>query len=511
MAKYFIFLLFNVCFNFAQTNTGEYKVMFTEENQIILGIGYEIQSDSIGSGNHGLPESNSSVPNDLVPSEKTRFYHETLSGFRYCRLALGLYFRGLTEDQKHIVERWPGQAKDLAEMAKESGIEGFAPEYWSPAPGWKSTKNYINGTLASFDASFLQEFGQALVSDVKYLEENGMPVPWWGLQNEPPEGPSGCIYSCCGYNDNQYYETFKVVAPMIKAAFPNIKIHANSWGGQHSAVSVAKDPETAKYVDVWTYHHVGSDSDDQIDNQQYFLSGDLDKPVANNEFEYLSGPTSPTRCLNTAQSIMNWFTFENSPFWYWLHVLKPTTNSESSGYGLGYWRPYNDSDFSPNHFPNLQYGHYQYNPDNWNAVSGFTRYMPWNSVRVTVVEDTVRKDNRILAYKFNPALARWRNTHKEVNDVWKLIEHYSEDSFRASATKLGVVVSNRISTNAEFNAVISISGVTDPTADHEFSGYQYGPNDNNTPLGTKKATNIGDILSFNVTLPALTIQFWVEN
>ncbi len=80
-------------------------------------------------GNHGLPSSNSSVPNDLVQSEKDRLFSDMLAGFRYCRLAMGLYFRGLTPDNKTIVERWPGQAAGLAEVGGwwcGGGGEGMA-------------------------------------------------------------------------------------------------------------------------------------------------------------------------------------------------------------------------------------------------------------------------------------------------------------------------------------------------------------------------------------------------
>lgn len=232
--------------------------------QTIRGIGFEIQSDSIGSGNHGLPESNASVPWDLVPSERQRFATEMLSGFRYCRLALGLYFRGLTPDGSQFVERWPGQAAALAQMLATSGVEGLDVEYWSPAPAWKDTGALIDGSLAAFNASFLDAFGDAVVADLRYLTAAGMPIAQWGLQNEPPVGPSGCIYSCCGYNHTQYYETFKAVAPKVRAAFPNATIHANSWGGQVDAIEIAQDPAVAAYVDGWTWHHVGADSNDQV-------------------------------------------------------------------------------------------------------------------------------------------------------------------------------------------------------------------------------------------------------
>ena len=38
------------------------------------------------------------------------------------------------------------------------------------------------------------------------------------------------------------------------------------------------------------------------------------------------------------------------------------------------------------------------------GVAGFARYIPWDSVRVNVIEDELRGDNRILAYMFNPTV-----------------------------------------------------------------------------------------------------------
>jgi hypothetical protein len=107
---------------------GDYVINTAALAQTLWGVGFEIQSDSIGSGNHGLPTSNASVPWDLVPTERARFAADVLAGFRYCRLGLGLYFRGTTPDGLNIVERWPGQAAAIADMARAAGIEGFAVE-----------------------------------------------------------------------------------------------------------------------------------------------------------------------------------------------------------------------------------------------------------------------------------------------------------------------------------------------------------------------------------------------
>jgi hypothetical protein len=174
-------------------------------------------------------------------------------------------------------------------------------------------------------------------------------------------------------------------------------IHATSWLGQSDDYGAQLRAIGAdKYVDAWTWRRIGVTSDDQIDKaDSLFNAGAEGKPLFNNEFEYFS-PTSDDCFVNTAQSIMNWLAFENARTWYWLHALKPTYNSEASGYSLGFWRPHDDDDFTK--FPQIKKGHWDYNQQNFNAIAGFLKYMPWNSQRLKVQEDVVRKINRILAF-----------------------------------------------------------------------------------------------------------------
>ena len=94
-----------------------------------------------------MPEEVVAVPHDLTSSERRRFYKEMLHDFRYARLAMGLYLRGLDAEQKRIVERYSGQMDDLHMLQKMTGIEGFDVEYWPPAPFWKDTKSYYGGTV----------------------------------------------------------------------------------------------------------------------------------------------------------------------------------------------------------------------------------------------------------------------------------------------------------------------------------------------------------------------------
>ncbi|MHB2007901.1 MAG: hypothetical protein ACYCOX_07620 [Acidobacteriaceae bacterium] len=397
----------------AQT-AGMYTLRADRPQQVIRGLGFEIQSDSIGSGNYGMPSQVIAVPHDLTPAERLRFYHDMLHGLRYSRLAMGLYLRGLDASQQHILERYPGEMIDLRTMQRQSGIKGFDVEYWSPAPYWKSTKAYEGGTIASTDPAFIDHFTDALVTDIRYLSAHGLNVVMWGLQNEPIIGKvptiatrwisSGAIqqsYSACYYTPQDYYAVLKVAAPKIRAELPNVQIHVDSQDGPSGPIAylVRNDPALSRNVDAWTWHQIGQDSDEQIELREKLLAHSAGKPVYQNEFEYQpdSGTKVESYFMNTGQSLMNWLVFENSPTWFWLHALKPVTNMEARGYALGFWRP--AGELKANFDPSIQPGHWKYNPNTWNALAGFLRYLPWDSTRLTVDEDAVRGDQRILAWR----------------------------------------------------------------------------------------------------------------
>ena len=472
------------------SGSGQYELELDQPAQTIWGLGIEVQSDSIGSGNNGLPESQvRSVPYGLEESERERLYTEMLRGFRYLRMAGGLYYRGTDEEGKHLEERWDTQNEELAELIEMSGIEGVDFEFWSPTPYFKASGSYIHGE-GGYDGlrcyspdfandpvykgdkqRFLEDFADTIVADLKMLEENGIPVVQFGLQNEAPHWVRS--YSHCSYSDEEYYETMKVVVPKLREAFPDIHIHADSWNGQYSGGSqkIIQDEELLNEIDGWTFHRIGYDSNDQINNADYYNGnkGRDDIPVYNNEFEYFSD-TSDWKCINTAQSLMNWMTFENSPTWHWLHMLKPFGNSEASGYSLGYFHPYDydtETEEVPEGFEDVEPGHWDYNYQNWNSIRGFLKYMPWNSIRYEVTEDEVRSDNRIMSYQT-----------PEGNQVIVLTNRSESDLFT-------------------FNI--------DTNLDDTWHGYRYTPqSENEISLGTLSGEEISPVL------PPLSIEFWVQ-
>ena len=109
----------------------------------------------------------------------------------------------------------------------------------------------------------------------------------------------------------------------------------------------------AKYVDALVVHAIGDDSKSVLNNvrkTRRLIKQEL--PLFQNEYEYLQGPASRDRCHNTVQNIMNWFQLAHSPTWYWIHALKPTANSEASGYSLGFWKPINAQTAKATSLPN---------------------------------------------------------------------------------------------------------------------------------------------------------------
>jgi hypothetical protein len=348
--------LFPLC----SATAADYTVHPEQTKQTIKGIGFEIQSDSIGSGNHGLPEEPIAVPHDLVPAERERLAKEMLQGFRYCRLAGGLYWRGLDPERKFLKPRWPEQLQELKQLLDTAGVEGLSFEYWSPAPFWKGNNSYValpgprsreKNRLRCFSPGFdkdpvykgdtqrfLTDFAGAVVADIKTLEAAGMKVSMWGMQNEPNVNHS--IYSTCEYpNSKQYVEAYRSVASAIRRHDPSIMLFADTYHHFPKLIGQAMgNPDVASLVDAYCVHTVGSPSEHVKSVHAEITKKLPPRPWFQNEYEYLTGGATPDRCLNTVQHIMNSFQLGENPTWFWIHCLKPLKNAEASGYSLGFWR-----------------------------------------------------------------------------------------------------------------------------------------------------------------------------
>lgn len=342
----------------ADSAVSEFRIHPDQTKQVIKGIGFEIQSDSIGSGNHGLPEEPIAVPHDLTPSERERLAQEMLKGFRYCRLAGGLYWRGLDSEKKFLRPRWPEQLVELRALLDAAGVEGVSFEYWSPAPFWKGGQSYTGtrehdprnrlrcfapgfaeDTIYHGDTNrFLADFAQAVVADIQTLKAAGIKTSLFGLQNEPDVNHS--IYSSCEYPDSaSYVSAYATVASAVRKFDPQIFLFADTESGYPKKIGPAMNrPEIAALVDAYAVHIVGSSSETPRQVQEKIAAKLPPRPWFQNEYEYLTGGATPDRCLNTVQHIMNSFQLAGNPTWFWIHALKPLKNAEASGYSLGFWK-----------------------------------------------------------------------------------------------------------------------------------------------------------------------------
>jgi hypothetical protein len=342
----------------ADLAVSEFTIHPGQTKQVIKGIGFEIQSDSIGSGNHGLPEEPIGVPHDLIPPERERLADEMLKGFRYCRLAGGLYWRGLDAEKKFLRPRWPEQLTELRALLDAAGVEGVSFEYWSPAPFWKGSQSYVGARegdprnrLRCFapgfaeDAiyhgdtnRFLADFAAAVVADIQTLKAAGIKTSMFGLQNEPDVNHS--IYSSCEYPGSRtYVAAFTAVANAVRKHDTNTLIFADTFNYFPKLIGGGmSDPKVAALVDAYVVHIVGSSSETPRKIHADIATKLPPRPWFQNEYEYLTGGATPDRCLNTVQHIMNSFQLAENPTWFWIHALKPLKNAEASGYSLGFWK-----------------------------------------------------------------------------------------------------------------------------------------------------------------------------
>ena len=453
--------------------SAEYMVKFAEPRQIIEGIGVELQSDAFGP-NYKNTDAIKGVPHELTASERYRLSTEMLTGFRYMRIAAGLWFRGVTADGKNIVERYPGQAKGILDLMKNAGMEAISYEYWSVAPYWKSNNRLVRGKIKQFDAAFLDKLGDALVKDVRYMQGKGFKIRAWGLQNEAAQPESNSIgYPHVYYTPDEYVKVFKAVAPKIKAALPGTEIIAETMNGCLGAFgkAIRRDSAALAALDTWVYHKTGSNADLMIEKGELMSADRSGKPIYTNEYEYNKKRrdewSDEFRLVNTANNIMNWMTFLDAPAWYWLHALKPINDSNHKGFGLGVYRPQGYTEMQ-DEYSHIAEGHWVFQPVNFNGVAGFAKHLPWDSRRYHVAEpDPVLKDQRIMSWK-------------------------SPDG------KRGFVLTNR--SDKPFDFVINVEN---PSL--AFQGYLY-----DMDCANKTLDKITGKARHTIRLAPWSIQFWVE-
>lgn len=408
--------------------------------QVCQGYLFEIQGDNIqaNDGSQGADQSRA-IPYDLKPSERKRMA-ALLKGSHSLRLALGLYYRGVrttngtTSLQDGIGPRLPSQRQHIYELCKDAGVEGIAPEYWSPAPHWKTTSDFANGTLwagaaysrsttldsirvsdATQYAAQISALTTAMVADLEDLHSHDtypLRVQAFGLQNEPLGADAG--YGSCSYTPTLYLDVLKSLIPKIRNSAklstwggkPNtVQIHATSWGGPADTIGAAivADATTLStgktvYQELayWTVHQIGAFNGDAnlmltstgtrstSGGQPYYnyrtaVGNPRGIPVAGNEYENFNNPvlTRPQWFANLVMVWLNFLNWMQAPLVTLIHAAKPSTDTVVERYSLFAWRVPGDNGnpVSADYAGGLDYGEFAINDLNYNAALPFMRWL----------------------------------------------------------------------------------------------------------------------------------------
>lgn len=425
--------------------------------QVLDGYLFEIQGDNIGPSD-GAQQSDQSraIPYDLTPTERKRLATELVSGAHSIRLALGIYYRGVRTTNgtsglgETVGPRLPSQRQHIFELVRDAGLVGIQPEYWSPAPHWKTTSAYGGGTLwagAAYSrattldsirgsdavqyAAQINALTTAMVSDLEDLHNHPqypMRVIGFGLQNEAADAAS-FSYGSCTYTAQLYTDVLKSVIPKIRdsailskwAGQPNtVAIHVESLDGPLSTLAttlrndatVLSTGKTAiQEVSGWTWHRfaeTNGNANAQLttagtaaDGALYaaLLSSTLNPtnvPVYNNEYEWINSGTYPGRSAWFANLLTVWINGLNwlrAPQVTLIHALKPSTDPVSERYALGSWRVPGDNGTPIDYAAGLDYGKWVTNDHNYNAAKPFMRLLTraqWLLTQETAYSATVK-------------------------------------------------------------------------------------------------------------------------
>lgn len=407
--------------------------------QLVDGYLFEIQGDNIGPSDGSQQSDQSrSIPYDLVPSERQRMATDLVRGAHSIRLALGIYYRGARTINgtsslgDTIGPRLPGQRQHIFEMVRDAGLVGIQPEYWSPAPHWKTTSAYGGGTLwagAAYSrattldsirgsdavqyAAQITALTTAMVSDLEDLHGHPqfpMRVVGFGLQNEGADAGS-FSYGSCSYTAQLYTDVMKSIIPKIRNSAilskwggqPNtVAIHVESLDGPlstfastfRSDATVLSTGKTAiQEVSGWTWHRLvetNNDANAQLttagtaaDGGVYvaYLSSTTNPtgmPAYNNEYEWITSGTYPGRGPWFANLVTVWLNGLNwlkAPQVTLIHAAKPSTDPVSERYALASWRVPGDNGAPIDYANGLDFGRWTYNDHNFNAAKPFIQWL----------------------------------------------------------------------------------------------------------------------------------------
>lgn len=418
----------NAMYDLAVNNRGKRQVMY--------GYIAEIADGNIADSDGGQGSDPSRrVFFGLNSAERTKLA-EAVRGIYGIRQALGIYYRGLRNIDgtsslaKNIGPEYNEQRRYWFEHLAAAGGAVLLPEYWSPAPHWKTTSAFANGTLwagaaysrattldsirgtdaTQYNAQ-IAAFTDAIVNDLEDLHTHPvypMRVAQFGLQNEPLGTPAS--YGSCSYTAQLYLDVMKALVPKIRnstklsswAGQPQtVAIHANSWDGPGGSIAnaiigdatvLSTGKTISQEIAYWTYHRIAEQNADPNSsitgngtnsdatglpyyNHRRTATNPLLIPTACNEYESFQSPvlTREQWFANLIMVFLNTMNYMQAPVVSLIHLAKPVTDPNTQWYAIFGFRDSTMTPASVDYFAGSEVGRLVEITHNFNATRLFIR------------------------------------------------------------------------------------------------------------------------------------------
>ncbi|HEX9063419.1 MAG TPA: glycoside hydrolase, partial [Clostridia bacterium] len=222
------------------------------------------------------------------------------------------------EVQKPFIEEFHNLAKVNNDPLKQ------IISIWSPPAYMKSNHSTKNG--GTLLPEFYDDFGNWLLKCIDAYKKAGVTVYGISPQNEP----SAVVeYNSCFYTPKQYAEMIKVVGPIIKKAYPDVKIMGpeemtcETWNWDKSyGKALMEDSDAFKWIDIVVVHAytieyqvIPSDSDLEALQMQQLYSRYKKTGKELWQTEVCSWFDHPNYQTAIAESIFNSFYYGNMSAW----------------------------------------------------------------------------------------------------------------------------------------------------------------------------------------------------
>jgi O-glycosyl hydrolase len=213
-------------------------------------------------------------------SNPSHFYDQTWLDLVVDSLGITIWRNEYYSEESNQDANWAQQrpmVEALKAKADASGVPlRFFYSVWSPpsamkcegtngcwgdpttAPHPEGLKN--GGVLCEASQT---AYGNWLVEGISKYEQSGIDLYAISFQNEP----LFCqFYNSCFFGYSYYRDVLKVVGPIVKAAYPNVKIlgaehmlSANMYDGKSQfpyiyESAIMRDPVALQQMDIWAYH-----------------------------------------------------------------------------------------------------------------------------------------------------------------------------------------------------------------------------------------------------------------